>query len=270
MHTDDDVARQRGHLRNRLAEGLNERWSSVAARETETRRRDRVETVGVDDVVAGRAVAGPPRPRGCAGCMPRRMMRGDREIPDPHASRRPQRRARSSRRESHSLRGRIRTADRPASVRPARSRSLAGGAGRHCRAARPLERRDPARMIVMRVRIDDQLDVFGLESQLPDVGVDQRCRLRQPAVEEDRSGAAGDEQRRDARGADVIGVAEDSKRFVRPVPLVAVAALVRRIRPECADGAWANPRNAATITVTVLTIRSTPPLVKCAQRAGME
>ena len=51
-----------------------------------------------------------------------------------------------------------------------------------------------------------------LNPELPDVGVDQRRRLRQTAVEQDRSGAAGTQHRRDAHGAHVVGVAEHTER----------------------------------------------------------
>jgi hypothetical protein len=71
-------------------------------------------------------------------------------------------------------------------IRPRRARRDSGAAG-------PLERRNAAGMVVMSVRVDDQLDVFGLETQLTDVGVDQSGRLFEPAIKQDQACVPGDQ-----------------------------------------------------------------------------
>ena len=116
------------------------------------------------------------------------------------------------------------------------SRSAGGDRG----AGRALQRGDPAGVIVVRVRVHDQFDVFGLEAKLADVRVDDRRGLRQPAVEQDRALSVGHQHRRDARGSDVVRVAEDAKRLVR-------ACSTRRSRRTCAaDRAEAGWRVAKT------------------------
>jgi hypothetical protein len=52
------------------------------------------------------------------------------------------------------------------------------------RAAQPLDRGNAARVIEVRVRIEDQANVLGLEAQRADVRVDRRGRLRQCRVEQ--------------------------------------------------------------------------------------
>ena len=47
------------------------------------------------------------------------------------------------------------------------------------RAADALQRGNAARVIEVRMRIDDEPDVFGPKPKLADVGVDERRRLRQ-------------------------------------------------------------------------------------------
>src|SRR5918995_6293025 len=107
-----------------------------------------------------------------------------------------------------------------------------GRAGDNRGAGKPLQRRDAAAVIEVSVRHGDQLDVFGLESNLADVGVDERGGLRQPAIKQDVAGVAGNEQRRQAVAADVVRVAKHAKRLARLVPRRTVVALVRRIGHE--------------------------------------
>ena len=76
----------------------------------------------------------------------------------------------------------------PQGVRARRARRDGGAAG-------PLECRNTAGMIVMAVRVDDQLDVFGLESKLADVAIDHGGGLLETAVEQDVTRLAGDEDR---------------------------------------------------------------------------
>ena len=62
-----------------------------------------------------------------------------------------------------------------------------GSAGGDSRAAQPLKRSDAAGMIEVRMRVDDQPHILGAETELSNTGVDERRRLRQPAVEQDQS-----------------------------------------------------------------------------------
>ena len=85
-------------------------------------------------------------------------------------------------------------------------------------------------MIEVRVGRQDQLDVLRAKAELPNVRVDQRCRLWQRRVEEDVSVRRCDEQRRKARRADVVRVAVDLERGEVGVPSVALRAGQGRIR----------------------------------------
>ena len=123
-------------------------------------------------------------------------------------------------------------------VLSAPQRGCGGRAGGNRGAGKPLQRRYAAAVIEVSVRYGDQFDVFGLESELADVGVDQRGGLRQPAIKQDMAGVAGNEQRRKAVAADVVGVAKHAKRIARLVPRRTVTALVRRVGNEW----WLNER----------------------------
>ena len=103
-------------------------------------------------------------------------------------------------------------------------RALAGGAGRHLGLADPNQRRNAAGMIVVSVRIENQLDVLEAEASRLDVLRDQRRRLRQSAVDEDVTLGRGDEDRPQVGRADEPGVAVDVKGRARPVPFRAIGS----------------------------------------------
>jgi hypothetical protein len=84
----------------------------------------------------------------------------------------------------------------------------------------------------MRVGVDDELDVLELETRLADVVHDQRCGLRQAAVDEDVAIRRRDEYRAHAGRAHVPGIAMDAEGLVGPVPLLAGLAHVGRIGDE--------------------------------------
>lgn len=94
-------------------------------------------------------------------------------------------------------------------------------ARRHNGAARALERCDAAGVIVMSMRVDDQANVFSAESERADVLVDDRRRLWEPAVEQNKPAIGRDQNRAESRGADEICVAEHTERLALGVPLIA-------------------------------------------------
>ncbi len=57
--------------------------------------------------------------------------------------------------------------------------------------------------------------------------------LLEPAVEQHEARVAGDQDRRQAVGADEVGITENLERLARLVPLVAAVAFVRWIGLEC-------------------------------------
>jgi hypothetical protein len=69
------------------------------------------------------------------------------------------------------------------------------GAGGDGRAARTLQRRDATGVIEMLMRIDDQPNVFDAKAERSNAVGDERRRLWQPSVDEDRPGVGGDEHR---------------------------------------------------------------------------
>src|SRR5687767_2715572 len=81
----------------------------------------------------------------------------------------------------------------------------------------------------MRVRVHEDLHVRRAETQLFDVREDERCRLRQSAIDEDGAGGRVDENRRETRRADVVRVTEDAERLERLVPARAGLAVLRWI-----------------------------------------
>ena len=73
----------------------------------------------------------------------------------------------------------------------ARSERLrAGRAYRHRRAREPLKCRNAGRVIEVRMRIDDQLDVLGLETERAHVRINLRRGLLEAAIEKDVSSIA--------------------------------------------------------------------------------
>jgi hypothetical protein len=98
-------------------------------------------------------------------------------------------------------------------------RTSAGAARRHRCTAETLEGGNAARVVVMGVRVHDEANGLGAESERPDVLVDQCRRLRQPAVEQDAPCVGCDQDGRESCYADIIRVAEHAKRSPRHVPL---------------------------------------------------
>ncbi len=93
------------------------------------------------------------------------------------------------------------------------------------RTADLLQLGDAAGVIVVHVRIQDDLDVVDIESQLLHVLSDQRRRLRQGTVDQHMTLGRRDEDRAQAMHADVVRVAEDPKRRLLLVPGFAALAI---------------------------------------------
>src|SRR5262249_19795958 len=74
------------------------------------------------------------------------------------------------------------------------------------RAGQRLHLREAARMVVMRLRIQEDLDVADLESQFCDVCLDERHRRLVSRIEQDVSLIGGDQIRPDIRSADEVHV----------------------------------------------------------------
>ncbi len=210
----EDVARQAPDRGDAPAKRVGDARVGGIARESEPGSGDGVQAVGIDDLETARAFARAPGPGRAARRVTRRQVRGDRQLA--HAQRLTV---------GHHLHPRDRRKARGLPAEPvlrivggwfsALDGAGAGRAGGHDGAAGPLQRRDPARVIEVRVRVDDQPDVLGSEPQLADVRVDQRRRLRQTAVEQDQPLVGGDQHRAEAGHPDVVGVPEDTKRRLR-------------------------------------------------------
>jgi hypothetical protein len=84
----------------------------------------------------------------------------------------------------------------------------------------------------MRVAVDEVLHVFRSESELADVVSDHWRSLDKSAVQEDVSLRAGNQERRDITGPDVIDVPDNAKWLDRLVP----GAPLRIGLAEQADG----------------------------------
>src|SRR5262249_26723714 len=91
-------------------------------------------------------------------------------------------------------------------------RAPGGRARGNLRTAGPLQGRDTAGVVVVRVRVQDELHVFQAEAELPDVRGDLRRGLREAAIDEDVAFLRGDEDG-GQRAAHVPGVAVDLERF---------------------------------------------------------
>src|SRR5687767_8034741 len=87
-------------------------------------------------------------------------------------------------------------------------------------------------MVEMRVRIEDELDVFDTEAKRADVLLDERRRLRQRAVKQNQSRIRRDQHRGEARGANIMRVTKNAERLVWLVPLGTVETRDRRVRNE--------------------------------------
>ena len=114
---------------------------------------------------------------------------------------------------------------------------LVGGARGELRAGVLLQPGEPAGVVEMRMRVEQLLDVGDLEAELLDVRLDLRVRLGQAGVDENMTLRRGDQERREARGADVVDVADDAERLGRFVPrdlqLVEQVAQGLRLRRRC-------------------------------------
>lgn len=189
-------------------------------REAEAVLGDRGLTVRIDEVQAAGTLARAPRPRAAAGRMPAGgvQCRGQRS------------QAYDLTRLEH-----IHVADRWHGQRDAVLRIIMVGqsVGDHRRArgtrddartARILDRRDATRVVVVRVRVEDDLDVGRAEAEGRDVLEDERGGVGETAVDEDMALLRCDQQRREAVSADVVRVAEQAQRCLRRVPLGAARA----------------------------------------------
>ena len=77
------------------------------------------------------------------------------------------------------------------------------------RARHLFEQGEAARMVKVRVAVDQYLYVFELEAEKIDVLFDHRNRFGKAAVEQYVAGGRGDEKRADFGRADIVNVADD-------------------------------------------------------------
>ena len=88
-----------------------------------------------------------------------------------------------------------------------------------------LQLRDAAGVIVVHVRVQNELDVFDLESELLHMLRDERRRLRQGSVDQHVTVGRRDQHRAQATHTDVVRVTEDLKRRLLLVPGFAPLAI---------------------------------------------
>ena len=228
MRRQQDVARAGGDARNAGAEG-GERGGVVGKAVILARHRG--QAVGVDNRAAHPAVATVPPPteraRGVAGGGHRRQQ----QIAEPH---------------------RVAVADNPPDggggerrVHPRLRIVGAGGAtgehlcrrgrGDQCGAGQLLQPGDAADMIGMLVAVEDEPDVAQLDAELADIVGDQVGGIVGPAIDQHVAVVAGDQDHRNAAGADEVGVGVDPHRRGRLVPLIPIAARRRPGRPGLTD-----------------------------------
>ena len=213
-----DVAGQGRDLGETAAERVHPRGVLGITAEAEAVCRNGRDAVDVRHRLAGGAFATLPRVGGAAGRVPGDVVDGDGDVADAHHFAVLQFLDRGHRREAVLLRA-------EADLRVVRGvdagpqRRGGGGAGADARAAEALQRGDAAGMVVVAVRHEDQLDVFGLEAQRADVLIDQRRRLRQRRVQQHVPRGRGHQQRGQPVRADAVGVAKDFRWREVLVPL---------------------------------------------------
>jgi hypothetical protein len=81
-----------------------------------------------------------------------------------------------------------------------------------------LERRQPARVIGVRFRVQERFDVLDVEAECRDARHDHRRGAGIAAVEHDVALRRGDEEGRDVVRADVVEIAGDAERFSGLLP----------------------------------------------------
>jgi hypothetical protein len=89
---------------------------------------------------------------------------------------------------------------------------------RHAGAAQMLNFRDPARVVVMGVRVENQLNVFDPEAEFLDVFRDLRYGFREGRVDEDVAGFRSNQNRAESMRTDEVRVAIDPEWFLRCIP----------------------------------------------------
>src|SRR5690606_26313123 len=115
----------------------------------------------------------------------------------------------------------------PAALHRARRLCARGDA----RAAQALQLRDAARVVAMRVRVDDELDVVHAKAERTDALCDEGGGVGQRTVDEHMAVIGGDQDRAQTARADIVGVAEDAKRRLFLVPgLAPIRDVVRGMR----------------------------------------
>ena len=82
-------------------------------------------------------------------------------------------------------------------------------------------------MVVMRLRVEQDLYVAQLEPELFNVRLYQRHRLGKSAVDQDMPLRRGDQERCDLRRPDVVNIANDLERLDRRIPF---PVLLRQLR----------------------------------------
>ncbi len=90
-------------------------------------------------------------------------------------------------------------------------------AGDHFRAGVLFQFGQAAAMVVVRVAVQQDLDVFDRKAERGDVLLDERRGFGQPAVQQNVAGRSPNEERRYMR-ADVVDIADDAKGFDGLVP----------------------------------------------------
>jgi hypothetical protein len=159
------------------------------------------------------AVADGERPRGAARRVPRGDVRRERQRADAHRVAVPEPTVHARRREpAHADEAERAEAAIPlAAPRDDRGVPLADP---ERRAGRLLQRLEPAGVVEVRVGVEQHLHVPDVEAELGDAADDQRGGLGVAAVDQDVARGPGEQERRDAGGADVVQVAGDPERLV--------------------------------------------------------
>ncbi len=104
----------------------------------------------------------------------------------------------------------------------------------HTGAAEALQFSDPAGMIKVDVRIQNDLHILDPKSQRTNIRRDLLCRFRESPINQNVSGRRRDQNRTETMGTDIVGVGEDSKWRLFDVPLGTILTRMVRALSESA------------------------------------
>ena len=227
MHGDDDVAWQGRHLGDaRFERGRNVRRLAFAS-VSKIAAGIWVQAVRIHDVQATVAFARGPRPRRAAGRVTGRHVRRQGQRPHLDGLALAHHLDLGDFRDMHDGIGlvlRVIVAIR-ATLQPQGAR----GAGHYRGAAGPLQRGDAARMVPMRMRIEDDFHILDAKAQRLDAGDDQGRRLRQRAVEQDMALRTRHQHGGQTGRAHIPAIAIHVERLDGRIPFLAIITINRFI-----------------------------------------